>query len=262
MYLISSTTCKLIDFLSESLGISKNKAKELIDQQRVFVNNKMIWISSFSLKPHDKIFILPPKNNQFEILYEDQNFLIVSKGPNTIVDNHKNSLENLLKNKLNMNLKAVHRIDKDTTGIVIFAKNLEVFEKLKQNWNNVEKTYYCISIGQANFKYKEINLPIDNKKAISEVVLISKNNGLSLFKVRTLTGRKHQIRIHLKYLGFPILGDYVYGPKIQPLKVNRQMLHAYKIHFDFEGKKITVKAPLPDDMKKIIETNRLNEYGF
>lgn len=243
---------KLIDFLSQKLNISKNKAKEIIDQKRVFVNNKMIWVSSFLLNPNDLVQILPPKETEIQVLYEDENFLIVSKGPNLMVDNDKNSLENILQRKFKIYLKAIHRIDKDTTGVVLFAKSLKVFEEMKRKWNLVEKTYYCISINSAKFSVKEINIPVEGKSAISTVILISKNSKLSLFKVKAYTGRKHQIRIHLSSIGFPILGDYIYGPRVQPLKVSRQMLHAYKVDFPFEGKRIMVKSPIPEDMKQVI----------
>ncbi|MFN4219385.1 MAG: RluA family pseudouridine synthase [bacterium] len=251
----AQSNSKLVDFISQKLNISKNKAKEIIDQKRVFVNNKMIWISSFLLNPNDLVQIFPPKEIDFQVLYEDENFLVVSKGPNLTVDNDKNSLENILQKKFNSYLKAVHRIDKDTTGVVVFAKNLKVFEEMKKNWNFVEKTYYCISINPANFSVMEIDKPVKGKPAISTVILISKNSKLSLFKVKTYSGRKHQIRIHLNYIGFPILGDYLYGPKVQPLKVSRQMLHAYKIDFPFAGKRITVKSTIPNDMMEIITKN-------
>ncbi len=247
---------KLIDFISQKLNISKNKAKQIIDQKRVFVNQNLVWIASFSLKPNDIVQILPEKNVRFGIIYEDENLLISSKSPNLIVNESPNSLENFLR-KDYPNIKAVHRIDKDTSGIVVFAKNNQTFEKLKSIWNSVEKTYYCISINEANFGFREIDLPIGGKKAFSTVILISKNKGLSLFKVRIFTGRRHQIRIHLNSIGFPILGDYVYGPKRQIIKVNRQMLHSYKIEFLFEGKRITVSDPLPEDMLAII-----NKYGL
>lgn len=251
----ANSNIKLIDFISQKLNISKNKAKEIIDQKRVFVNNKMIWISSFLLNPSDMVQIFPSKEMDFKILYEDENFLIVSKGPNLMVNNHKNSLENILQKRFNIYLQAVHRIDKDTTGIVIFAKSTQVFEEMKKNWGSVEKIYYCVAINPANFTIKEINIPIGGKRAISTVILISKNSKLSLFKVKTYSGRKHQIRIHLSSIGFPVLGDYLYGPKIQPLNVSRQMLHAYKIDFSFAGKRITVKSPIPKDMMDLINKN-------
>jgi len=259
MQFFADQQCKLIDFLASKLSLSKNKVKSIIDRKKVFVNDKIVWIASYTLKPNDKIFVLPEndQNKTFEIIFEDQNFIIVNKGCNLVVNESFDSLENKVRKMYGNDVMALHRIDKDTTGVVVFAKNMQVFEKMKKQWDKVEKTYYCISIGEANFWFKEIDYPVFNKTALSTVVLVSKNNGLSLFKVRTFTGRKHQIRIHLSKMGYPILGDYVYGRKINNIKVPRQMLHAYKIEFNFEGKKIFAVAQLPDDMKKIIK-----KYGL
>lgn len=257
--IVSSTTQKLVDFIADTLKISKNKAKEIVDQKRVFVNNKPVWIASHILKPSDVIEIAPPKEKygQYQIVYEDENFIVIDKGPGLIVTDSNNSLENILRSKYGPNIKAVHRIDKDTTGLVIFAKSMDIFNQMKEKWESVEKTYFCISLNEAGFKVKEISYPIGNKPALSTVILVSKNNGLSLFKVRTFTGRKHQIRIHLSKIGFPILGDYVYGPKRNNFRVSRQMLHAYKIHFSFQSKSLTLVSPLPEDMKRLIK-----EYGL
>ncbi|MCS6955900.1 MAG: RluA family pseudouridine synthase [Candidatus Calescibacterium sp.] len=259
MKFIVNINSKLVDLVSQNLKISKNKAKDIIDQKRVFVNKKVIWIASYNLEPNDLVEIAPPKEKckQYDIIYEDENFIVVSKGPEFIVNNSTDSLENILRKKFGNSIKAIHRIDKDTTGLVLFAKNLEVFYKMKEKWNTVEKTYYCISLNEAKFKFKEIDYPIDNKKAISTVILISKNNGLSLFKIRTFTGRKHQIRIHLKLIGFPILGDYVYGPSKTNLIINRQMLHAYKIQFNYDNRNILLVSPISEDMQKIIKENGL-----
>ncbi|MCS7243230.1 MAG: RluA family pseudouridine synthase [Candidatus Calescibacterium sp.] len=259
MKFVANINSKLIDLVSQNLKISKNKAKDIIDQKRVFVNKRLIWIASYNLKPNDLVEIAPPKEKckQYDIIYEDENFIAVSKGPGFIVNNSPDSLENILRKKFGNSIKAIHRIDKDTTGIVLFAKNSEVFYKMKEKWNTVEKTYYCISINEAKFKFKEIDYPIGNKKAISTVILISKNNGLSLFKIRTFTGRKHQIRIHLKLIGFPILGDYVYGPSKTNFMISRQMLHAYKIQFNYDNRNISLISPIPEDMQKIIKENGL-----
>lgn len=256
--ILSDKESKLVEFISSKLNLSKKKAKEIIDQKRVFVNNKIVWISSYTIKPNDLITILSSKDGSYEIIYQDDDFIVISKGPNIVVDQEKLSLENILKKDFqNQDIKAIHRIDKDTTGLVLFAKNIQVFEYMKKNWKNVQKIYYCISYNEANFDFREIDLPIDGKIACSTVVNISKKNGLSLFKVRIFTGRKHQIRIHLSKIGYPILGDYIYGPKKSNILVNRPMLHSYKIEFDYKGKTMSFVSPLPSDMKGIILKYRL-----
>ncbi|MEN3015039.1 MAG: RluA family pseudouridine synthase [bacterium] len=248
----------LLSYLSEKLNISKKSAKKIIDQKRVFVNNKIVWIGSYLVDPaKDRIIVLPEIKPNYEILYEDENFVIVSKSPNLVVDQHPNSLEAILKKQIGKHVKAVHRIDKDTSGVVVFAKVYKVFEEVKSIWNTVEKTYYCICLNEPRFKVKEINYPVDGKSAISIVSVISKSRGLCLMKVRIFTGRKHQIRIHLSLIGHPVLGDYVYGPKVMNIMVARQMLHAYKIEFSFRGKVVRAISELPEDMNQII-----HEYGL
>ncbi|WP_029521498.1 RluA family pseudouridine synthase [Persephonella sp. IF05-L8] len=251
----------LKDFVAQQLGISKKKAKELIDNKLVFVNNKRIWIASHQLQAGD-IVELPvyqeTKNWNIEnsVIYEDPFIIAVNKPPFIESESKKGSVEDLLRAlKKDHKIRAIHRLDRETSGVLLFAKNNKVFEKFKKLWQDksVEKTYLAISVGEAPFKKKVINIPVEKKYAKSIVYTQKKSSGFTLFKIQIPTGRKHQIRIHLAKIGFSIVGDKTYGIKetTNPLlkNVKRQLLHAYTISFfhPFLKRKVLIKAkPFPD----------------
>jgi RluA family pseudouridine synthase len=245
----------LKNFIAQKLDISKNKAKEIIDSKNVFVNDKRIWIATHMLKKGDIVEISLTTSQKWSIensiLYEDDFIISVQKPPFLESENKKGSVEDLLrKHRKDNKIKAIHRLDRETSGVLLFAKNLKVFDKFKELWHRKEvgKKYLAISHNEASFKKKVINEPIDKKYAKSIVKTLKTKNGFSLFEVEIKTGRKHQIRIHLSKLGFPIVGDKIYGiKKIQhPLlkNVKRHMLHSHTISFfhPFLKKKITIKA--------------------
>ena len=161
----------------------------------------------------------------------------------------------------------VHRLDKDTSGVIVVAKHDEAHTTLSDMFKEktLEKTYICITKGIFKEKKGRVETligrdPKDRKKmavvnengknAISNYEVIDESNNFSLIKVRIETGRTHQIRVHMKYLNHPILGDSTYG---SPTKdIDRQMLHAYMLKFThpITKKEMTVIADIPEDFKK------------
>lgn len=254
----------LKEFVSESLKISKNKAKELIDSKNVFVNDRRIWMANHQLKSGDVVEINLEderlvKNPQ--IVYEDDHIIGVNKPPFVVSDREDRSLESILRKYFNdESIKAIHRLDMETSGVLLFAKGEDVYERFKSLWEekDIKKIYLAISHNEAEFSFKRVDRDIDGKEAISEIKLIRKSNGLSYFEVATLTGRKHQIRIHLSSIRHPIVGDKVYGPKkIEHnliKRVKRHMLHAYKIEFyhPFTKEKMIIRADIPQDFRNIL----------
>ena len=254
----------LKDFLSEKLDISKSKAKQLIDTKNVLVNSKRIWIANHLLNVGDVVEVpyFEDENNFFKfsdknIIYEDDYILAVNKPPFYISENKKGSIEDLLRKKFGKSIKAIHRIDLETSGVLLFAKNYKIFEKFKKLWEDkkVKKLYIAISHNKANFKKKVISINIENKPAKSTVYTLKTTQNYSLFEIDIKTGRKHQIRIHLSKTGHPIVGDKTYGYKTikDPLlkSVKRQMLHAKSLQFihPFLQKKVKIEAPLFEDFK-------------
>ncbi len=262
------TTLPLKDFIAQSLKISKNQAKNIIDSRNVLVNNKRVWIASHNLKVGDVVEIIEnhsEKKQDINIIYEDDYIIAVNKPPTLVSDKDKESVEHILREKLkNEKIKAIHRLDKETSGILLLAKDFNIFERFKELWEdkNVFKLYLALSHNEATFVNLTINSEIDGKPAISHVKLLKKGNGFSYFQIRIETGRKHQIRKHLASVRHPIVGDKVYGVKKLEnnliKRVSRHMLHSYKLSFfhPYKNQKVELIAPLPSDFKNVI--NYLN----
>jgi len=261
MKLTVEQSSNLIDFLSKKLSLSKNKAKQTIDRKCVFVNNQRVWIATYALNKGDVVEYFPIKKNtsKIEIIYEDENIIAINKPPGVLSNNSINSAENQLRKiKKEREIRAIHRLDRDTSGVNLFAKDTETFEKFKEIWNKkqIEKTYLAIVHNEASFTCLSVDKPIEGKKATSLVNLIARNNGFSLLEIIPLTGRKHQIRVHLSSIRHPIVGDKEYSfknidnPYIKA--ISRQLLHAYKIRFKhpLSGEKIEIKAGIPEDFEE------------
>ncbi len=218
--------------------------------------------------------IIPTKMD-LKIIYEDDYFLVIDKPCNMAVHpsilHYTNSLSNGIKYYfesigLNKKIRPVNRLDRDTTGIVIFAKNEYIQECLikQMEKKTFYKEYIAILEGILDKKSGTIDAPISRKagsiiercidkngfKAISHYEVIKEKGNISLVKFILETGRTHQIRLHSKYIGHPILGDTLYGHESS--LIARQALHCHKISFvhPITKKKIEFTSPIPADMKK------------
>ncbi len=240
---------KAYKLLSIQEGISNNKAKELIDMGVVYVHGEKVAIARALVDVNVKFKIT--KLEKESILYEDEEKLVLNKPAFVITE--------MLAKKYHT--KALHRLDKETSGVLILTKDenyrlkaIEEFRKMR-----VEKIYYAIVYGKVAEAF-EINTPIlttktnsgavskvsqKGKEAISFVEPVMIEGRYSLVKVTIKTGRTHQIRVHLSSVGNPVLGDYKYSKH----KAERLMLHSsYMKIFEEE-----FKAPLPSIFRK---------YGF
>ncbi len=258
---------KLIDRIAEIEKTSKNKAKQFLDSRNVFVNGKRIWIASFDVNPHDRIEITKSIKNTKKIfpIHEDENLLIINKSPG-IASTGANSLETMLKTAYNNQISAIHRLDKDTSGVILFSKNRLIHEDMLTLFKakKIKKTYLALINGHCPFKSKEISIKIDEKEAFSHFELIQETPEASLLKVTIQTGRTHQIRIHLKSIGLYLLGEkeYFKGEIRKPLfrEVSRQMLHSWKIGFrnPITCKEMDFTAPLFEDMTGVMSKLRIH----
>jgi len=201
-----------------------------------------------------------------EILYEDEWIIALNKKPGiTIIPNSKDD-KNTLTHKLNQflskrgsTIKAhpCHRLDKETSGIILFAKgkkNQANFMSLF-HFNNIKKRY--IALVKDKFKKDSgiINFKIENKEAITKYNVIKEYDGYSLVDIELLTGRTNQIRIHFKMIGHPLLGETKFAfRKDFKIKFKRVALHAEELSFfhPFLRKEITINAPIPEDMRELI----------
>lgn len=210
---------------------------------------------------------------KLDIIYEDKNIIAINKpsGMLTIADNknHKNLYHEvrgyIKKQNPHNKIFIVHRLDKDTSGIVLFAKSEKVKNELQSNWNNTKREYYAIVEGvPKDKKDKLINYlaetkdlfvyvtddPKKGKKAITNYEIIKSKGKYSLLKINIETGRKNQIRVQLSNINHPIIGDKKYKAKTNP--INRLGLHASKLIINNKGKNLELESVLPDKFEKFI----------
>lgn len=234
---------------------SKNNVKSFLTNDCVYVNNKKVSQYNYLLKENDNVHIITnyikyQKNKKIEIIYEDQELLVVNKPENLLTIATQKEKEKTLyhlvsdyvkrKNK-NNKIFIVHRLDKETSGIVLFAKNNHIKELLQANWNNyvLERNYIALTHNVAKKNkilknYLKItdsgNVYITNKKegkeAITEYKIIKTFANKSLLDIYIYTGRKNQIRLQLANDNLPIVGDKKYGIKDNE---KRMYLHALKL---------------------------------
>lgn len=266
---------------------SRSYFQKLIYNKKILVNNK-ITSSSYKLKYGDvviigfkdeKMLLVKPENIKLNIIYEDTDIIVVNKPAGIVVHpacgHFSGTLINALAGYSKGNYKPylVHRLDKDTSGAIIFAKNEKTKTDISKQFQDrdVKKIYYAAVKGtvienrgkieaplgrsQQNRKLMTVN-SLAKKMAITEFKTILRNDGYTLLEVRIITGRTHQIRSHMKYINHPVIGDQQYGgPRIiNGKQFNRQMLHSYNISFVHPKtmKIMEFIAELPIDMKRML----------
>lgn len=230
---------------------------------------------------------LKPEKMDLHILYEDEDLLVVNKPPGLVVHPAPGHLEHTLVHGLLAHCKnlsmingvlrpgIVHRLDRDTSGCLVVAKNDAAHRKLAAQFENrtVEKTYWCLvegewragphtlasAIGRHPVARKIMTVRrTGGKEAVTRVKPVEVFDSFSLLEVELKTGRTHQIRVHLSHAGHPVMGDTQYGrgrkARQLAIPVHRQMLHAHQLGFVHPrtGEKMRFTAPLPEDMQKII----------
>lgn len=259
----------LRDFLAEQLGVSKKKAKALIDAKRVFVNKQVVWIATHELRRGDRVEVMEEPTVAFDpslILFENEEIIAVNKPAGMVVTEAKNSLEDQLKRFYHeRGIRPLHRIDKDTSGVVLFGRSDEVYEFYRKHWDEVvEKYYLAICQGEIPFRQKRLRDYLDHKLAMMDVVRLACADHYTLVGVRLHTGRKHQIRLQMARIGFPLVGDRLYGPKKlekrELRQTSQQYLHAYEVRGKLpSGGDFRVVAPLPTEMKAFMKRHHLLE---
>lgn len=274
--------------LKEEFNMSDRLVLKLKSNQKIYKNNEITYVNSkiilndvievFLDIEEDRSNIVSIKMN-LNILYEDEWLLILNKNANLPIHPSRMHYEDSLSNGisyyfdkigLKKKIRPVNRLDKDTSGIVIFAKNEYIQEclikQMKQNIFN--KEYIAIVEGILENKSGTIHLPIARKPnsiierevtlndngddAITHYEVMKEKNNMSIVRILLETGRTHQIRVHFSYIGHPIIGDTLYG--FSSSFINRQALHAYKISFihPIKKEKMIFLSPIPEDMQKIM----------
>ncbi len=263
-------TCRLDKFVSDNIDdCTRAKAQILISQGFVTVNEKVLS-KSYMVKSGDNISVviddpeeapIVPEDIPLDIIYEDTDVLVVNKQKGMVVHPAPGNPNGTLVNALMFHCKGslsgingeirpgiVHRIDKDTSGLLVVAKNDCAHNFLSDEIKDhkVKRVYYCICYGRFKKPRGTINAPIgrdpkdrkkmtvtlkNSKPAVSHYEVLEEFDGFSLVKVKLETGRTHQIRVHMAYIGHAVAGDSVYGPRKCITELNGQCLHAKEIEF-------------------------------
>jgi 23S rRNA pseudouridine1911/1915/1917 synthase len=296
---------RLDQFLSQiELNLSRSQAKKLIEEKVIVLNQKSAK-PSVHLKrgdlisgtlPKPKPLSLKPEPTPLNILYEDSSIIVVDKPAGIVVHPAAGNPSGTLVNALLYHCQdlsgingvlrpgIVHRLDKDTSGVMVVAKDDQAYHHLIEQFKNrtVEKVYLAIAHGKLNQAEGLVDAaigrhPKERKRmstrtkkgriAITRWKRVENLDGFSLLEIYPQTGRTHQIRVHLSSMGHPLLGDPLYGRKgrtgsIQdPVlkecvkRMNRQALHAHRLAFDHPrtGERVQFEAPLPQDMQEALE---------
>ena len=269
---------------------SRSYFQKLVENGKVVVNGKAV-LASHKLKRCDIVEVLFEKEESFDIkpekikldiVYEDDDIMAVHKRSGIVVHPSYGHPSGTMLNALMYHSKGkfnpylVHRLDKDTSGVIIFAKNekakISISKQLQKR--TVKKIYYAAVKGTIVENKGRIEAPLGRslqnrklmsvhpaakKMAITEFKVIARKGDYTLLEVRIITGRTHQIRSHMKYINHPVIGDKDYGgpETIEGKTYERQMLHAYSIAFTHPKtcKTVEFTAPLPADMKEIFKTH-------
>lgn len=252
-------------------NIFKDKSRSfiqgLIEKENVKVNSKSLK-SNYKLKKADEIEIMIPEpeilsveaeNIPIDIVYEDEDVIVVNKAQGMVVHPAPGNYNGTLVNALLYHCKdlssingvirpgIVHRIDKDTSGILVIAKNDDAHNKLSEQLkdHSMKREYYALIEGRLKNNDGTIDKPLgrckkdrlkigiieDGKRAVTHYEVVERYNGYTLVKCVLETGRTHQIRVHMASIGFPLVGDPLYGFKRQKFKLEGQVLHARTLGF-------------------------------
>ncbi len=287
LHFIAESVCPRADvFLCEKLDKTRSAVKKLIDGGCVIINGK-------SAKPSQEInggdvievtlppateYSVKPEDIPIEIIYEDKDIAVVNKSQGMTVHMGNGNTDGTLVNALLYRLDSlsgingvirpgiVHRIDKDTSGLLVVAKNDRAHLSLSQQIaeKTCKRTYLALLEGNLKENSGRVTTyigrsaqdrtkmavvaPDKGKLAVTDFTVLERYQGYTLCRFDLQTGRTHQIRVHAKHLGHPVVGDTVYGVKKQKFNLNGQLLHAFRLSLSHPetGEQMTFEAPVPD----------------
>ena len=273
--------------------LSRNTVQRLIEEEQIKVNGNKIK-PSYKTNLNDEIDInipkakeidLKPQNIPLEVLYEDNDIIVINKPKGMVVHpangNPDGTLVNAIMAKCKDSLSGiggeirpgiVHRLDKNTSGVIIVAKNDKAHIKLSEDLKNhkIKKTYIALVRGIIKENEATINMPIGRSKQDRKKMAVDKNGKdavthfkvlkrynekYTLLEINIETGRTHQIRVHLSHIGYPIIGDDTYSNGKNEWGIIGQCLHAKSLKFEhpITGKEMLIEAKLPEYFQKMLE---------
>ncbi len=267
----------LQEYLAATLGISKRAAKQQIDARAVWVNDRCVWMAHHALKRGDVVRLprrapsptaLSARPTKIRILVEDPDYLVVDKPAGLVSEGSDASVEAILRLQCaSPDLRAVHRLDRDTTGCLLFARSDAAFDAAVAVFrvHHIRKTYRAIVHERWDAASSTLDLPIENERALTQVTCVRANDRASHLLLRIETGRTHQIRRHLAMARHPVVGDRQYGPKSveDPLfqAVRRPLLHAAELlmeHPLHPERDLRAFSPIPQDFRTWLSRLKLD----
>lgn len=277
--------CKLMDFISKQLsGTSRNKVKDILKGHGVTVDRKLVTQHDYPLKPGMCVRISKHRrstelqNKWVKIIYEDKDIIVIEKAEGilsmaatakqfcvkTILD------EYFTKRHFKCHAHVVHRLDRDTSGLMVYAKSIEAAQVLERDWKGrvFDRRYVAVLTGRMEREGGTVeswlkdnkacitySSPTDNggKLAITHYHTLQVGNEYSLVEMRLDTGRKNQIRVHMQDLDHPVVGDVKYGVGGSPL--GRLCLHAFRLYLyhPITGERMEFETPIPANFVKLVE---------
>ena len=291
--IVESEEQKRIDaYISENTEYSRTAVQRLIEEEKITVNGKKEK-ASYKVQNGDKIEIeeepakeieLKAQDIPLEILYEDNDIIVVNKPKGMVVHPANGNPDGTLVNAIMSICKdslsgiggeirpgIVHRLDKNTSGAIIIAKNDKAHINLSEQLKNheIKKTYIALVRGVVKENNATINMPIgrskkdrkkmdvdkNGKEAITHFKVLKRYKDCTLLEINIETGRTHQIRVHLSHIGYPIIGDEVYSNGKNKWNIEGQCLHAKSLDFKhpITGKNMHIEAPIPEYFENIIK---------
>lgn len=283
IYVVKQET-PLLEYLLANVDSSRNKIKATLKNRGIKVNGKVVTQFDFQLKAGMKINVSQDKHNEpfksryVNIIYEDKYIVVVEKATGILSMaaghsslNVKSVLDDYFKKTRQVcRAHVVHRLDRDTSGLMIYAKDMETEQILEHEWHDIvyDRRYVAVVSGEMeddfgtvenwlkdNKSFITYSSPTDNggKFAVTHFATLARTTDYSLVEFRLETGRKNQIRVHCQDLGHPVCGDIKYGNNNDPL--HRLCLHAYKLYFyhPITNEKMEFDTAIPTSFKKLFK---------
>jgi 23S rRNA pseudouridine1911/1915/1917 synthase len=281
----------LMDFLTKYVGGSRTHIKELLTNRLVYVDNKITTQYNTPLKAGQLVKILKNKttnelhNKYVRVVYEDAFLLVVDKKSgiltNSIPGSKQKSVKTILdeyvmKQNKSFRVHTVHRLDRDTSGLLVFAKRRDIQQIFTDNWSEIVSDRRYIAVVEGKFErtsgriqswlkdnkmFVTYSSPVDNggMLAITNYSVVKYCNGFSLIQLKLETGRKNQIRVHMQDEGHPVVGDFKYGSQFDP--IGRLALHAFRLVFyhPITNELLKFEIPYPPEFMKLVAKNAENE---
>lgn len=282
---------RLLDFIMKTMnGISRNKAKDILSGHGITVDRKNITQYDYELRPGMVVRISKHKrntelkNNYVKIVYEDKFLVVIEKNVgilSMVAETQQFSAKTVLdeyfkRRHFKCTAHVVHRLDRDTSGLMMYAKDMETQRILEEHWQEIvtDRRYVAVVCGKMekeggtiaswlkdNKAYVTYSSPVDNggKYAVTHYHTLDARERCSLVELKLETGRKNQIRVHMQDLGHPIVGDPKYGNGYNP--IGRLGLHAYRLNFyhPITGERMEFETPFPTLFRKLFMKEKPEE---